>query len=574
MLKADQAGLFVDTTRTLFRRGRASFTSFRARWSLATRVENASDMLFCYPSRLRIGNRALGEALLAGDLSIGGGRVEMAALPEHMFTMKPPNDNWARAAYSFDWLCDLLATQQPQAIGFISRSILHFCHARLDRQFSARAPDIIARRLMRWSLFVGAARDQISIVDRNLILFHAQRDARLLAQLSDSADEGKPRLEAALGQALTALWLANCIDMLRPAMDTLSKEFRRQVLPDGGPTDRAPETLFNLLADAQALMVGLRERDISPPSFLEELVPRMENMLMFLTLSDGALAQFHGGTMRSAAEVAAHRPSGKSKVEFKFAQRTGYQRLDGGKSTVLVDSGSIPKGPFAREAHLSPLAFEFSHGDDRIFVNCGTCRLLGEQWNLATRGIGGHTTAHFTREVHDPFLTEGIAGKTLGPRLIAPEFDVTTRRTDSNDGMWLDGHHNYFALSHGYTALKRLYLSADGMDFRGQDRFVPLTASAPRRQNEYVVRFHLHPDISASLQAGGMACLLITRSGRGWQFRAKGPAGSTLHLEPSIYMGPNGYPEKTQQIVLAGQADDEIGMRWALKFAGQLRRRR
>ncbi len=223
---------------------------------------------------------------------------------------------------------------------------------------------------------------------------------------------------------------------------------------------------------------------------------------------------------------------------------------------------------------MSPLALEFAHGEDRIFVNCGTCRHLGEQWNLATRGIAGHSTAHFTRNMFDPFLTDGLARKMLGPRLIAPEFTINTRRTDSDDGMWLDGQHNYFNESHGYMALRRLYLSGDGLDLRGQDRFISADKTPSHKGAEFIVRFHLHPDVTATLQSGGMACLLITRSGRGWQFRAKGPDGSALYLEPSVFIGHNGYPEKTQQIVLVSHAGDENGLRWAVKFAGQLRRRR
>ncbi len=574
MIKADQAGLFLDTTRTLFRRGRAFLTRSQARFNMNSSTSTATDMIFLYPPALRPGSAERGTAMLNGDMGIGYARLHLETLPEHMFVIKPPNDAWARAAYGFHWLCDVRATDRPEGREFITRSILHFCRARLDRQAAARVPEVIGRRLLRWSLFVACHRENLSIVDRNAIIFQAQRDARLLAKLLDSSEEGYPRLEASFAQALTALWLANCIDLLRPAMDMIGKEFRRQILPDGGPANRAPETLLDILADTKALVAALGERDIEPPSFMLEMLPRMENMVMFLSLGDDALAQFHGGNMRHREEVLAVRPAGKPKIGFKFAQRTGYQRLSGGKSVVIVDSGSIPKGPLARETHLSPLAFEFSQGDDRIFVNCGTCRQLGEQWNLATRGIAGHTSAHFTRNMFDPFLTDGLAGKTLGPRLIAPEFNISTRRTDSEDGMWLDGQHNYFVESHGYTALRRLYLSGDGMDLRGQDRFISTGKEARQTGPEFLVRFHLHPDVTANLQAGGMACLLITRSGRGWQFRAKGPEGSALFLEPSVFIGRNGSPEKTQQIVLASHAGDETGLRWALKFAGQLRRRR
>ncbi len=318
MLKADQAGLFVDTTRAILRAGRGTITRLRARLSMGKYASTATNMIFLYPPSLRPGAADAGEAILSGDMSLGCAPAAIGPLPTHLFTGKVPHENWARAAYGFDWLCDLIATDHRDAFTFSLQSILHFCRARLDRQSPARQPDIIGRRLLRWNLFIAQYRDDISVVDRTFILGHVQRDVRLLAQLLETSAEGYPRFEAAMGQALTALWLDNCIDLLRPAMDMLGKEFRRQILADGGPANRAPETLLNLLADTRALMAALSEREIDAPSFMDELLPRMENMLMFLTLSDGALAQFQGGNMSRAPKVAARRPAGQAKIGFNL----------------------------------------------------------------------------------------------------------------------------------------------------------------------------------------------------------------------------------------------------------------
>ena len=64
----------------------------------------------------------------------------------------------------------------------------------------------------------------------------------------------------------------------------------------------------------------------------------------------------------------------------------------------------------------------------------------------------------------------------------------------------------------------------------------------------FTLRFHLHPDVQASLQQDGEAVLLRLRSGGGWRLRAD---GARLSLEESIYLG-GAEPRRSEQVVLTG----------------------
>jgi len=83
----------------------------------------------------------------------------------------------------------------------------------------------------------------------------------------------------------------------------------------------------------------------------------------------------------------------------------------------------------------------------------------------------------------------------------------------------------------------------------------------------YAVRFHLHPDVDASLDLGGTAVSLALKSGEIWVFRPEGR--SALSLEPSVYLERGRLaPRATHQIVLSGRARDfhtEVG--WTLAKA-------
>jgi uncharacterized heparinase superfamily protein len=108
---------------------------------------------------------------------------------------------------------------------------------------------------------------------------------------------------------------------------------------------------------------------------------------------------------------------------------------------------------------------------------------------------------------------------------------------------------------------RRLYLAADGADLRGEDRLDPYRRSA--RGAPFAVRFHLHPEVRASLAQGGDAALLRLPKGGGWELRA---GGARLSLEPSIYLGRGGEIRRCQQVVLSGHCDAQgMKVKWALR---------
>ena len=69
----------------------------------------------------------------------------------------------------------------------------------------------------------------------------------------------------------------------------------------------------------------------------------------------------------------------------------------------------------------------------------------------------------------------------------------------------------------------------------------------------YAIRFHLHPDVDASVDLGGQAISIALRSGEVWVFRHDGVAD--LALAPSVYLEKGRLkPRAAQQVVLSGKA--------------------
>ena len=252
----------------------------------------------------------------------------------------------------------------------------------------------------------------------------------------------------------------------------------------------------------------------------------------------------------------------------------GFVRLHAGRTTAVVDVVKPPPGP---NAHASSLAFELSAGRRRLIVNCGSGAFYGEEWRRAGRATAAHSTLSIERtsssrmsyadDDHHP------AGEVFdeGPR------KVTFERTEDVEGLWALASHDGYVATHGLTHERRLFLSPDGRDFRGEDTLAAVNArsrrlydkavaGAPRLGVSYAVRFHLHPDITATLSLGGQAVALRTPASEAWVMRQ---SGGELALEDSVYFDQERLrPRATKQIVVKATALEYWGrVTWAFRRA-------
>ena len=87
-------------------------------------------------------------------------------------------------------------------------------------------------------------------------------------------------------------------------------------------------------------------------------------------------------------------------------------------------------------------------------------------------------------------------------------------------------------------------MSADGTELSGEDLLI---GSGGKR---FTVRFHLHPNVQATLIQNGNAVLLKPRLGRGWKLVSP---DREVFLEESIYIENATRQRRTQQIVITGE---------------------
>jgi len=155
---------------------------------------------------------------------------------------------------------------------------------------------------------------------------------------------------------------------------------------------------------------------------------------------------------------------------------------------------------------------------------------------------------------------------------------VPVEVSSAPDGLRFQGGHNGYVKSHGLTHARTLELTLDGRGLAGEDMLLAMEDADKRRFDaaldagelkgvRFELRFHLHPEVDATLDLGGAAVSMALKSGEIWVFRHDG--AHNLSLDPGVYLETTRLkPRAAQQIVLTGMAFTyATRVRWSLSKA-------
>ena len=347
---------------------------------------------------------------------------------------------------------------------------------------------------------------------------------------------------------------------IEPAQKLLAEALKAQILPDGGHVQRSPASHLDLLRHLIDLRAVMRAARAEVPEALQHAIDRMTPAIRFFRHGDGGFALFNGTREGEAVLIdTALAQADAPGRPLKSARHCGFERVQAGRTLVLMDVGAPPPAGLDAGAHAGTLSFELSVGRERMIVNCGSMSGLDPSpggaepadWALALRG----TAAHSTLTIDDTNSSEAVADGGLGRR----PGTVSVERQEEDGAALIEASHDGYRRPFGLIHHRRLFINANGDDIRGEDR---LDGGGNR---PFALRFHLHPSVQVSAVRGGAAALLRLGSGAGWRLRASGAA---LTIEDSVYCGVAADTRRTSQIVLSGRTasgDDPTIVKWGLR---------
>ncbi len=527
-------------------------SGFYARWLR----RGQGKILTATPADPWSGEADRANAMFQGRYELAGHAVRAVNQPP--WEAAAPSVLFEAELHAFEWLRDFRAADGPTARKHARDLIKAWSERHGQWHALAWRPDILSRRLVVW---LGAA--SFLLADADLTFepeFRAliSKQARHLRHSARFTAPGPARIEAGMGLVIAASCLRGAEGWRRYGLDFLEREIDQQVLADGGHVTRNPTALFRslkALISVRAALTGLHQ-EVPPP--IMNAIDRMTPLLRFFRHGDGGLALFNGSFEDAGKTVGAAVKLGE--VAGKAPQRapyTGYESLAAGRTLVLIDTGSAtPEPPFDGDAHAGPLAFEMSVGRERMIVNCGAFAGPDAAWHEACHATAAHSTLVIDdRSAHVPAGPMGPRGEVL--------------HGEEEGGTWIDLRHDGYVRDFGVIHHRRFHLADDGQELACEDIIAPSGAvhagggARDRVGKPFALRFHLHPQVQASLVREGEEVLLRLGNGEGWLFKAM---GGRISLEESVYMGRPGEMRRTEQIVVSAQLDRD-GARLPWRFA-------
>ena len=379
------------------------------------------------------------------------------------------------------------------------------------------------------------------------------RQARHLSRALTHDNHGVELLRAARGLIYAGLSFHGREQWVMHGFNVILNEIPKQILSDGGHISRAPTATADTLQIMLDIRCALRRAELPVPEIIQHAIDRLGQAFKFFRGHDKKMPLFHGsreGDVAALDSIYAQIPVSNRII--KSLPETGYERVQMGRCLMMVDACQSPTPPHDRTSHSSPLAFELSYGRERVFVNCGS-HPTSTEWKQVLR----HTSAHNTLTINHAPAHEMLPNGSFARR----QDPVRIKRVDDKDSCLLEMQHNAWQSSHGITHKRRLYVSDQGLDIRGEDTLS--CDLAPEDALDVTLRFHLHPRALVSLVQEGQEALIRLPSGLGFRFFA---VGGTLTLDNSIYLGTGLKPIKTKQLVVTSRMiEANHQLKWALQ---------
>ena len=529
--------------------GRLTYNSPLYNWSLGGTVP---DKLLFSPCDLWAGDADKARWLIySGAFSISDDRLELHNADWHP---KDVSDQWLEHIHGFDWVRDLRALGGDQARKAARYMIEDWIHNHQHWDELSWRSDILGRRLgnlLAGYDFFGESADQKF---QELFLDSIVRQLRHLSRSLPGLLNGLPYLYAIKGLAYGGMTLEGRENYLEQALHLLDDQIDKQILSDGGHITRNPQMLLETIRILIDIRAALRQAGYPGIEKIQHGLDRAVPALRFFRHGDGGFALFNNCQMNDAdALKSTVMQSGSKARTLNTLPHSGYERISMGRSLLIADCGKPPVWPHDKDAHIAPLSFEFSHGRERIFVNCGTHPTC-PQWQDALRSTPAHNALIIDDRNIGDVQKDGTP--THRPKKIVVD------RDDQKHKILIDACHDGYVPVNGITHRRRFYMADKGHDFRGEDNLTCATGLAA--PHDIAIRFHLHPNVKVSLIKEGTEALLRLKNGTGWRFTI---VGGSLDLENSVYLGSGIRPRKTKQLVIRGDMDSDFAQfKWALQL--------
>ena len=491
------------------------------------------------------GDRASGDALLAGKLLWGSDSIDLADMD---FAAIGAEGAAAERLQSFAWLRDLAAATGREKGSRVAEAMAgRWLLAHGTRVDAAWRPDLWGERILYWAAYAPFILSSRDAGYRSALLNTLVRGARHLDANADKAPPGLKRITAWAGLVASGLLVQGGVPRVARGEAGLGRALATAQYEDGGLISRSPEEQALLVDRLGLLRSAYAAAKQSMPEGIEAASAAALAALHGVIMGDGALSSWQGGNPGDAARLTSLiEGCGLRARPLRQPRGWGYHRLSALGTVLVIDAAAPPPPRIAPSGTASTLAFELSDGAQRLVVNCGGPGLMPTALSPELVQALRSTAAHSTLSIDDTNSTAIEADGTLGR---GPS-EVAVERSEGDDASRLNATHDGYVRKFGMVHRRSLMLGNDGKELRGADQLEPKGRKRIREAAPFAIRFHLAREVEPTLTADGMGAILRSRGAPAWNFRCR---AANLSIDESLVVDGRGQAQSSLQLVISSE---------------------
>ena len=439
--------------------------------------------------------------------------------------------------FSFDWLRDVRDFGGDAARIFVRDEISLWLSENINWDAKSWHPKILGDRLCNLIFSYKWYANSASETFQNRLLSQLAVESQCLALDWQTQSNIDDQITAIRGLLVAQSSFNTKLSDMRPLLQIFERKLLEILNEDGGHVSRQPETHFKILTRLFECRVAMAQVGINDVQWLDLILTKMGAIAKMWRSGSGNFAHFHGGGITHAERIddVVKRCGPTGKVT-RHAKQTGFLRLSSGRTTLIMDcAGPVKTIP---ENSASLASFEVHFAGTPFIVNVG--QLSEEKLvNSAFCQTAAHTSLTLDNLNNCSLRSDGyelVRALEIGP---------------ATGGTLVHIAHDGYMNSHGIVHERQVYLATGGGNIRGSDtlRYTGGPGAIPKT---CIIRFHLHPRVSAAMVSNGTIVLKVSSQKAGWLFKCK---GANPVLEPSVYFEGK-RRLRSQQIILRMHAQD------------------
>lgn len=516
------------------------------------------------PGPLSIGNTLVADKICQGEFFIFGNTLQLEDKVIWDHSLK--NIENYEDLHGFTWLDDLAARGDKAAVEIAQKWIFSWIEKYGSGSGAGWTPNLTGKRLIRLIHHEEIILHELSEKKISIYFRFIYKQANFLSKRFCKTNEINMNFEAIVGLIYCGLYVEGFDSFITVATEYLSRECRDKIDKDGGILSRNPEELLEIFTYLVWVAHGLHDADWTPSQAHIDAINRIAPTLRHLRHTNGNLCRFNGSLGKYSGELDRYLFLSGNKKKTTKILKMGYARLEGGRTSIIQDAGSLPNLFQSNLAHASVLGFELTHGRQPLIVNCGSGANFGRDWCKAGRATQSHSTfcikgqssAKLTRSLsYNSKLTDFLS---QGPT------EVVTNRSKVTGGTELTVSHDAYASKFSVNLERKLELSDNGEILIGNDQIAVLSTRDRSKKIssddlEYEVRFQFHPEVTVQILDNDVVKINSKYAGA-WILEA---LNLTPSIQPSYYFSEgNSSPIPTKQVVFSTKFNDFLKqVRWS-----------